>query len=287
MRLDRLLPSSARGGYLAVALLGFGLTAGCITWFPENVVPPEAAFAPPPITQNNPVLIACQDGNLVFETVADVIDDYFKIDREVPVRTLADGLPIEGQIDTYPRGGSTLLEPWNRDSVNYYQRLESTLQSIRRHAHVQVIPPQSGQEGFLVHVEVMKELEDVARPEDGPASRAPNLRNDNSLRRYIDPVGGQQPTVGWISLGHDLWLATGNHRSDTSSLWNDAATSRYDSASRQYATARAGTSSKRCPANGRVPSNYSPAQCSAAFAAGIVLIQAWLLVRAKRRPTRL
>ena len=60
--------------------------------------------------------------------------------------------------------------------------------------------------GFLVDVAVLKELEDVARPEQGSASRAATLRNDNSLRRYVDPVGGTQPNVGWILLGRDVAL---------------------------------------------------------------------------------
>lgn len=38
----------------------------------------------------------------------------------------------EGTLTTYPRTGSTIFEPWNTDSVNPYERLESTLQSIRR-----------------------------------------------------------------------------------------------------------------------------------------------------------
>jgi hypothetical protein len=58
----------------------------------------------------------------------------------------------------------------------------------------------------LVDVVVTKELEDVLRPEAGSASRAANLRNDNSLRRYIDPVTGTQPTLGWIRLGRDVAL---------------------------------------------------------------------------------
>ena len=132
----------------------------------------------------------------------DVVDDYFKIDRELPVRLEGDVL-VEGQIESFPRGGSTLLEPWNRDAVNFYEKLEGTLQSIRRRALVRVIPVESG---FLVDVTVYKELEDVLRPEVGSASRAPTLRNDDSLRRFVDPVGGTQPSLGWIPLGRDTAL---------------------------------------------------------------------------------
>ena len=40
----------------------------------------------------------------------------------------------EGRIDTFPKPGATLLEPWDHDSADSYERLESTLQSIRRYA---------------------------------------------------------------------------------------------------------------------------------------------------------
>ncbi len=177
-------------------------SGGCITWFGSDFVPPEAAFAPLPITQNNPSFIPNQNRDLVFETVIDVIDDYFKVERELPVRLEGDVL-VEGQIETFPRGGATLLEPWSRDAANFYEKLEGTLQSIRRRAIVRVIPVEGG---FLADVTVFKELEDVFRPEVGSASRAPTLRNDNSLRRFVDPVGGQQPSMGWIPLGRDAAL---------------------------------------------------------------------------------
>ena len=32
------------------------------------------------------------------------------------------------------------------------------------------------------------------------------LRNDNSLKRVTSPVGGQQPTIGWIPQGRDVAL---------------------------------------------------------------------------------
>jgi hypothetical protein len=155
-----------------------------------------------PIVISNPTLLPNQDRDLVFETVVDVLDDYFKIDREIPVRLEGDVL-VEGQIETYPRSGSTILEPWGRDTVNFYERIEGTLQSVRRQALARVIPAEGG---FLVEVVILKELEDVLRPEAGSASRAANLRNDNSLRRYIDPVTGTQPTLGWIGIGRDVAL---------------------------------------------------------------------------------
>jgi len=198
--------AAARAGLRAMKLaaaLSALCTSGCLSWFGgTSFVAPEQAFAPLPVTQTNPTLLTNQDRDLVFEATVDVIDDYFKVERELPVRLEGDVL-VEGQIETFPRGGSTLLEPWNRDAVNFYEKLEGTLQSVRRRAIVRVIPVEAG---FLVDVTVIKELEDVARPEQGSASRAATLRNDNSLRRYVDPVGGTQPNIGWILLGRDVAL---------------------------------------------------------------------------------
>ncbi len=45
-------------------------------------------------------------------------------------------------------------------------------------------------------------------PETGAVSLAnpQALRNDNSLQRVTNPVGGAQPTIGWIGLGRDTAL---------------------------------------------------------------------------------
>jgi len=183
---------------LAAALV-FVAAGGCIGWFRPNL-PADTAYVPTAVVPN-PTLIPTMDRDLLWDQLVDVIDDYFKIQKEQRVRLVGDIL-TEGRLDTYPRTGSTIFEPWNRDTVNRYERLESTLQSIRRFAVVRVIPAEAG---FLVEVNVLKELEDLPRPENGLASYA-NLRNDSSLRRYSNPVGGQQPTLGWIGLGRDIAL---------------------------------------------------------------------------------
>ena len=181
------------------ALLFFG----CNAWHPPTYVPPEFAFGPPP-PQANPATVGVMDRDLLWEQVADVVDDYFKIQKEERVRLVGD-LLTEGLLVTFPRSGSTIFEPWNGDSCTPYERLESTLQSIRRTALVRVIPSEAG---YLIDVQVLKELENVPRPETGLVSQTNSaaLRNDNSLQRVIDPVGGQQPTLGWIDQGHDVAL---------------------------------------------------------------------------------
>ena len=176
---------------------------GCNAWHPPSYVPPEIAFGPPPL-QANPAVVGVMDRDLLWDQVVDAVDDYFKIQKEDRVRLVGD-LLTEGRIDTFPRSGSTIFEPWNNDSSTPYERLESTLQSTRRTALVRVIPAEAG---YLIEVQVLKELEDVPRPETGTVSQTNSaaLRNDNSLQRVISPVGGQQPTLGWIPQGRDVAL---------------------------------------------------------------------------------
>ncbi len=101
--------------------------------------------------------------DFVWDQVVDVVDDYFRIQKEERVKLIGDML-TEGRIDTYPRSGSTIFEPWNKDSATPYDRWEATLQSIRRTALVRVIP---APQGFTVDVQVYKELENVVAPESG------------------------------------------------------------------------------------------------------------------------
>ena len=157
--------------------------------------PPAAAYC------DNPILLPIYDHQCAWETVVDVIDDYFKIQREEPVRLIDDTL-IEGRLDTYPQVGATMFEPWLKDSASPRERLESTLQSIRRQAVVRVIPTEGG---YLVEVAVFKELEDVVRPEHATAGAA-TFRYDDSLTRVVNPAGGREINAGWIPLGRDTAL---------------------------------------------------------------------------------
>jgi hypothetical protein len=149
----------------------------------------------------NPVLIPIQDADYVWEHVVDVVDDYFVIDREERVKVVGDVI-TEGLIETKPVPGATLLEPWRRDSVDRYERLESTLQTIRRRCIVRVIPDS---QGFLVEIVALKELEDLPRPEQTTAGAA-TFRYDDSLQRYRDPAGDPVQPLGWIPQGRDVPL---------------------------------------------------------------------------------
>ena len=194
----------AAGLMMVVLMLLAGLS-GCNAWQPATYNPPVFGFAPenvPP--QSNPLVIQNMDRDLVWDQVVDVVDDYFRVEHEERVRLVGDIL-TEGRLDTYPRGASTIFEPWNQDSVTRYERWQATLQSMRRRATVYVIPVEGG---FNIDVQVYKELEDVPRPESGALSLANSqtLRNDDALIRLTNPVGGQEPTRGWIGLGRDVAL---------------------------------------------------------------------------------
>ena len=149
----------------------------------------------------NPMLVRTSNPEYVWEIMADVIDDYFRIEREVPVRVLGNEI-TEGRLDTFPSVGSTIFEPWHSDSANSRERIECTLQSIRRWAVVRVIPDECG---YLVDVAVFKELEDVQEPLEASAGAA-TLRYDHGLTRVVNPVGEQEIHAGWILQGRDAAL---------------------------------------------------------------------------------
>ena len=189
------------------ALLGLAVLAGCsneIVWkdtpAPDLYGPTEIPTLPQasaPFYQN-PALVPSCDHEFVWETIADVIDDYFEIAEEQPVR-LVGQVVTEGRMTTFPVVGSTVFEPWRRDSVTRSDRIEATLQSIRRQAEVRVIPDQHG---YLVEVIVFKELEDVRTPDQASAGEA-TFRYDGSLTRVVDSLAERDSNEGWIHQGRD------------------------------------------------------------------------------------
>ena len=126
------------------------------------------------------------------------VDDYFRIEREERIRLIG-GVLTEGRIDTFPLTGSTIFEPWRRDSTRGYEKLHATLQSIRRRATVRVIPTEGG---YLLDVAVQKELEDLDKPENATAGGA-TLRHDGTLVRQQGAPGRFSVTLGWIPIGRD------------------------------------------------------------------------------------
>ena len=95
----------------------------------------------------------------VWSQVVDAVDDYFRITREQPVQN-SDGIILDGRIETSYRIGASLLEPWRKDSTAGFERLQSTLQSIRRRCIVIVRPRGAA---YTIGVVVQKDLEDTDR----------------------------------------------------------------------------------------------------------------------------
>jgi len=155
---------------------------------------PEAIVGVP-----NPLAVPVADEEFTWDQIADVVSDYFTISSEQRVRRLG-SVWTEGRIETAPLSGATVLEPHRGDSVGMFNRWESTFQTIRRWAVVRVVPDSSG---YLVDVEVHKELEDMPRPELATAAVA-TFRNDGSLpSRRLEQVSHTRSAPRWIPLGRD------------------------------------------------------------------------------------
>ena len=148
----------------------------------------------------NPLPVPMLQRELVMDEVSDTIDDYFPILKEERIRNV-DGILSEGWIETRPKIGGQIFEPWKRDSTSGFERLHATLQTIRRFAKIRVIPTA---DSYLVDLKVFKELEDLQQPIGATVSGRP-LRIDNALdidRNELFEV----TTRGWIPLGRDLSL---------------------------------------------------------------------------------
>lgn len=173
---DVKLSPSVRG-FVAVAIL-FATANGCAT------IP---AFSPP---VSNPVFVRAQNADEAWERTVDVVHDYlFEIERENK---------LGGTLETRYKTGASVLEPWHRDTVGTDNRLESTLQSIRRKAYVSMTPVEGG---YLIGVEAHKELEDVAKAAN--LQGAATFLDDNILARDLNAVLGQATPSGWIAKGRD------------------------------------------------------------------------------------
>lgn len=110
---------------------------------------------------------------------------------------------LEGVIETTWRGGSGVLEPWHGDSVGISNRLESTLQSIRR--RVIVLLQSSADSTLVLSVRVDKEIEDVpglAASYEGGAT----FSDSQPLNRDLSQVVGQTGPSRWIPVGRDPLL---------------------------------------------------------------------------------
>ncbi len=149
-----------------------------------------ALVAPRPPVEN-PLLVPTGDFEAVWFACVKALNQHFIIAYENR---------LSRKIVTQPKLGGTLLEPWEGDSVTLEQRFESTLQTIRRHAVVTVNPAPGG--GFLVEVQVIKELEDLVKPEKAQTGRAV-FNNDFPVNRSREIVGPVPAPIQYINRGRD------------------------------------------------------------------------------------
>jgi hypothetical protein len=183
--------------WLISAILAASLS-GC-GWHPHGSLAGPGTPAMPGL--QNPMLVSVADRDALWDQVSDTIDNYFTIQREERVRQVGDVL-LEGRLETFPTGGSTVLEPWRKDATPGFERAQSTLQSIRRRATVRVTPTSGG---YLIDVAVYKELEDLANPQHATVGRA-RVRHETTLDRNEKELGSDTYTLGWIPLGRDVSL---------------------------------------------------------------------------------
>ena len=159
----------------------------------------------PPQPISNPVFIPANDQNELWERTVDMLHAYqFPVDRENR---------LDGLIETDYKVGAGLLEPWHRDAITFGDRVQGSLQPIRRKAHISLIPAQGG---YLVDLEVLKEREDKGRAVVR-AARSATFMNSRPMQRDLDVVVGPSSPRGWTLLGRDQnleqsmlsWLTSG------------------------------------------------------------------------------
>ena len=149
----------------------------------------------------NPLELPPAQDQFVWSQVVDAVDDYFRIAREQPVQN-SDGIVLDGRLETAYRIGGSVFEPWRKDSTPGFERLQSTLQSIRRRATVNVRPTGAA---YTIEVIVQKDLEDTDRSQYATESTA-TRRHDGTLLRNSNGYDDSPQTLGWIPLGRDATL---------------------------------------------------------------------------------
>ena len=175
--------------WVGLAAVGLG-QAGCFSGGGLHAPHVTRIFAPRPVAEN-PLVVPSSDFDAVWNKTVAVVDKYFDIASENR---------LSRTIVTQPRIGATLLEPWSPDSVSFTDRFESTLQTMRRFAIIKIEPAPTG--GYLVKVEVRKELEDLVKPDRMAAGRAV-FNNDFPVNRTREIIGPVPSPLGWIPRGRD------------------------------------------------------------------------------------
>lgn len=154
---------------------------------------PGCAAMRPDTVPSNPLFVRTAQHELVWERSVDVLhQNLFEIENENR---------LDGMIETKYKTAAGLLEPWHPDSPGLDNRLEATLQSLRRKAFIAITPAEGG---YLVSVEAYKELEDVAGAAN--SAGAATFLDNNARKRDLETLMGQATPSGWIPKGRDVEL---------------------------------------------------------------------------------
>ena len=156
---------------------------------------------PPGPLMANPIFVPVVNHDAAWESIVNVVDDYFRIAREERVQIIGNVL-TEGRIETFPQVGATCLEPHRPDSVGKFNRALATYQTIRRIGLVRVLPAEGGYE---IEAIVETQMEDLPRPEHATAGSA-TLRADTSVSEPDDALLRHQPDGVWYPIGRDVAL---------------------------------------------------------------------------------
>lgn len=144
----------------------------------------------------NPIYVQTNNEELVWERAVDVLHDFnFQVERENRLAKV---------IQTSPKVGASIFEPWHGDAVGWTNRVEGTLQSVRRSVQVSMQPNDDGT-GYVVSVAAYKEREDLP----GIAANSPGaatFEESQPLNRDLNPVVGQTAPSNWIPAGRDPLL---------------------------------------------------------------------------------
>ena len=180
------------GAFGLLGLIGCGMSGPLL----DNPVLISPVAAAPPV--ENPVFVPLGQWpsayHKVFNSVLDIVDDYFVIDYANTSR-------YGGTIRTLPGIAPGLEQFFKPGSPDFDGRLLATFQTIRHYAIVKIDRAPDGG-GFWVDVKVYKELEDLPRPMRMTAGAAV-FRSDVTVERQFEVIEPTFTATGWIPIGED------------------------------------------------------------------------------------
>jgi hypothetical protein len=171
------------------------LLAGCSTY--RSFGTREFSWQLNAPKSNNPIFVEAYDHDFLWTVLVDVVDSHFEIEREMPIRLYGNVL-TEGILDTEPKIGASIVELWHADSVGVSERIDSTLQTIRRRVEVHAIPEA---DGYLIDVKVYKELEDNKNPLNSNSSA--NLRFEDEIDSFATQIDVDSGSGNWFIVERD------------------------------------------------------------------------------------